>query len=194
MADICLVVTNQPNSKNQITMNLGAMRANLWKLVLGIILVGCGGQPQAPVGFANQTHHSDAELWTIWKAAQESLAQEVDLNPLQRSFSGAAADIRPGDARALTILPHQLRVGPKPDVSSSILLAATGMEREEPTGMIACPQPCNVRFAAAYSFYGRDLTQYASSWENQGESFTFVLEYEFENQILAALGYSLKWR
>ncbi len=32
------------------------------------------------------------------------------------------------------------------------------------------------------------------SWEDQGDSFTFVLEYEFENQILAALGYSLKWR
>ena len=28
----------------------------------------------------------------------------------------------------------------------------------------------------------------------QGNSFTFVLEYEFENQIMAALGYSLKWR
>ncbi len=31
------------------------------------------------------------------------------------------------------------------------------------------------------------------SWEDQGDSFTFVLD-EFENQILAALGYSLKWR
>ena len=39
-----------------------------------------------------------------------------------------------------------------------------------------------------------DVTQYAASWEDQGESFNFVLEYEFENQILAALGYSLKWR
>ena len=167
------------------------MPRNLWKLVLGIVLVGCGGQP---VGFVNQTHHSDAELWTIWKAAQETLAHEVDLNPLQRSSSGAAADIRPGDARALKVLPHQLRVEAEPDVSSRALAAATGLDRDNPTGMIACPEPCNVRYAAAYSVYRKDITQYAASWEDQGESFTFVLEYEFENQILAALGYSLKWR
>jgi hypothetical protein len=43
-------------------------------------------------------------------------------------------------------------------------------------------------------FYSRDLTRYAASWEEQGDSFSFVLEHEFENQILAALGYSLRWR
>ena len=171
------------------------MRRNCWKFVLGLALLGCGGQPNPlPVGFVNQTRHSDADLWMIWKAAQESLAHEVDLNRLQRSSSGAPADIRPGDARALEVMPHQLRVGAEPDVSASALLATTGLERSDPTGMIACPQPCNVRFAAAYSVYSRDLTQYAASWEDQGESFSFVLEYEFENQILAALGYSLRWR
>lgn len=171
------------------------MRRNLWKLLLAMVLLGCGGQPTAlPVGFVNQTSHSDADLRVIWVAAQESLAQEVDLNPLQRSSLGAAADIRPGDPRALEVMPHQLRVSAEPDVSAGILLAATGMERTEPTGMIACPHPCNVSYAAAYSIYGRDLTRYAASWENQGDSFSFVLEYEFENQIMAALGYSLKWR
>ena len=138
------------------------MRRSLWRLALGLILVGCGGRPDSlPVGFVNQTHHSDAHLWTIWKAAQETLAQQVDLNPPQRSLSGAPADIRPGDVRALKIMPHQLRVGAKSDVTSSVLLAATGLERDNPTGMIACPQPCNVRYAAAYSVYSRDVTQYA---------------------------------
>ena len=116
------------------------------------------------------------------------------MNPLQRSSAGGAADIRPGDTRALEVMPHQFDVGAEPDISASVLLAATGLERPEPTGMIACPQPCNVRYAAAYSFYGRDLTRYAASWEDRDESFSFVLEYEFENQIMAALGYSLKWR
>jgi hypothetical protein len=161
---------------------------------MGLVLLGCGGQPALPVGFVNQTKHSDAELTVIWKAAQETLAHEVDLNPLQRSSSGASADIRPGDARALAVMPHQLQVSAEPDVSSIVLLAATGLDRTDPTGMIACPEPCNVHYAAAYSFYNRDLTRYAASWESQGESFTFVLEYEFENQILAALGYSLRWR
>jgi hypothetical protein len=147
------------------------MQRNLWKLVLGLGLLGYGGLPNAlPVGFVNQTKHSDADLWVVWKAAQESLVQEVDLNPLQRPSSGVA-DIHPGDPRALEVMPHQLRVSAEPDVSASALLAA-----------------------AAYSFYSRDLTQYAASWEDKGDSFTFVLEYEFENQILAALGYSLRWR
>jgi hypothetical protein len=171
------------------------MRRNLWKFVLLLGLLGCGGQPNAlPVGFVNQTQHSDADLRVVWKAAQESLNQEVDLNALQRSSSGAPADIRPGDPRALGVMPHQLKVSAEPDVSAGVLLAATGLERSEPTGMIACPEPCNVRYAAAYSFYGRDLTRYAASWEDQGDSFSLVLEYEFENQILAALGYSLRWR
>ena len=171
------------------------MRRNLWKLVFSLVLVGCGGRPDLPAaGFVNQTRHSDAELRTIWEAAQQSLAQAVDLNPLQRSFSGVPADIRAGDSRTLKVMPHQLRVAPMADVSSTVLLAATGEERNDPTGMIACPPPCNVRYAAAYSFHDQNVTRYAASWEDQGDSFVFVLEYEFENQILAALGYSLKWR
>jgi len=170
-------------------------RRSLWKLALGLAMLGCGVRSnELPVGFVNQTHHSDAELWAIWKGAQQTVAQQVDLNPLQRSFSGAPADIRPGDARALEIGPHQLGVGAEPDASSAALLAATGIERANPTGMIACPKPCNVRYAAAYSVYSGNVTRYAASWEDQGDSFTFVLEYEFENQIMAALGYSLKWR
>ena len=121
---------------------VGLCGRNWWKFVLGLGLLGCGGPPNAlPVGFVNQTNHSDAELWVVWKPAQES---------------------------------------------------------SDPTGMIACPAPCNVRYAAAYSFYSRDLARYAASWEKQGDelgdSFSFVLEHEFENQILAALGYSLRWR
>jgi hypothetical protein len=173
------------------------MRGNLRQVILSgtiLICMGCGGRPQEPVGFVNHTHHSDADLWAIWKAAQQSLAEEVNLNPLQQSSSGAPADFRPGDPRALTIEPHQLRVQSSPDVSPSLLLNATGMERTSPTGMIACPPPCNVRYAAAFSVYSRNVTLYAASWEDQGDSFSIVLEYEFENQILAALGYNLKWR
>jgi hypothetical protein len=75
-----------------------------------------------------------------------------------------------------------------------VLLAASGLDRDDLTVMIACPKPCNVGQAAGYSVYTGDITQYAASWEDQSESFNFVLEYEFENQTLAAPGYSLKWR
>jgi hypothetical protein len=91
-------------------------------------------------------------------------------------------------------MPHQLFVSPETDVSSTTLLAATGTCRADPTGMIACPQPCNVRYATASSWYQRHTTRHAGSCELQGDNFSLILEYEFENQIVAALGYSLRWR
>jgi len=116
------------------------------------------------------------------------------MNPMQRFLDGAPADIRAGDARALSTLPHQMRVVAEADVLSSVLFAATGSFRADPTGLIACPQPCSVRYAVAYSWCQHRLTKYAASWEFQGDNFTSILEYEFENQIMSALGYDMKWR
>jgi hypothetical protein len=95
----------------------------------------------------------------------------------------------PGDA-GIERNAHQRLVGHQPDVASSVLFAATGVQRPDPT--VACPQPCNVRFAAAYSSYPRQITKFAASWEFQGDNFSTILKYEFENQILA--GCSLRWR
>jgi hypothetical protein len=165
-------------------------------LVLTLVLAGCGrGLPGTiPVGFVNHTRHSDADLQAIWKAAQQNLSQQVDLNPLQRIGSNIPAQIQPGDLRALSVKPHQLLVSSQPDISSSALLAATNVYRPDPTGLVACPQPCNVRYAAAYSLFPQEVTRYAASWEFQGDNFSLILQYEFENQILAQLGYSLRWR
>jgi len=132
-------------------------------------------------------------LNTIWSAAQQSVAKSIDLNPVQQTASNAPPDILPGDARALSVMPQQLTVTPEPDVSSAVLLAATGMRRADPTGMIACPQPCNVQYTTAYSRHSPEITRYAASWE-QTSSFNILLEYEFENQILFALGYDMTWR
>ena len=169
---------------------------SLRTLILTMVLVGCGGGASdvLPIGFVNQTRHSVAELWTIWKTAQQSLAKKIDLNPLQRSLPGVAADIRPGDSRVLRQAPHQIRVARAPDVASGTLFGATGVPRTDPTGLIACPQPCNVRYAAAFSKYDLRLTKYAESWEFEGDNFSTILEYEFENQILSGLGYNMKWR
>jgi hypothetical protein len=91
-------------------------------------------------------------------------------------------------------MPHRLLVAAQPAIASNVLFGATGVQRPDPTGLIACPQPCNARFAAAYSLYPRQITQNAASWEFQGDKFSSLLKYEFENQILAELGYSLRWR
>lgn len=171
------------------------MGKKLRAAVLTIILVGCGGHStdSAAPGFINQTAHTDAELWAIWSAAQQSVAKSIDLNPVQQAASGALPDILPGDPRALSVMPQQLTVTPEPDVPSAVLFAATGMRRPDPTGLIACPQPCNVRYATAYSRYNPEITRYAASWE-WTPSFNILLEYEFENQILFALGYDMTWR
>ena len=113
------------------------------------------------------------------ESAQQSLARKVDLNPLQRSDPGAIADLRPGDSRALHEAPHQIRVAAEPDVVSGILFGTTGVLRTDPTGLIACPQPCNVRYAAASSKYDLRITRYAQTWEFEGDNFAIILEYEF---------------
>jgi len=173
------------------------MRGPLRALGLMILLLqGCGGgrvsNPAA--GFVNQTQHTDAELWVLWKAAQQNLSQQIDMNPLQRTLSNVPAQFLPGDGRVWNVQPLQLVVAARQDVSSAALLAATGTNRADPTGLIACPQPCNVSYAAAYSLYGKNVSRYASSWEFAGNNFDALVQYEFENHILQGLGYNMRWR
>ena len=174
----------------------GTLRRTLRALALGalFVFVGCGGGAPCPVGFVNQTHHSVEQLWVIWSDAQASVAQQVDLNALQRSLYNVPPDIRPGNARAFSVMPRQLRVAPHQDVGASVLLAATGVVRSDPTGLIACPHPCNVRYSVAYSWYKPAEVRYAASWESDATNFHAILEYEFENQIMYQLGYDMKWR
>jgi hypothetical protein len=146
------------------------------------------------VGFVNQTRHSDAELMAIWKTAQANLSQQIDLNPLEQVFTDATPNILPGDPRVWTVPPRQLVVAAQADVSSAEFYAATGKQRSDPTGLIACPQPCNVHFAAAYSLFQKPTTRYAASWEPSEDNFEYLLIYEFENQILNELGYDMRWR
>ena len=172
------------------------MKRNVVTVIFTVVLLGCGGSPPspAPAGFVNQTRHSDAALQALWAEAQQSVAQKIDLNPLQRLSNNVSPETRPGDPRSLSIEPHQLLVAAEPDVSAEVLLAATGQRRFDPTGMIACPHPCNVRYSTAYSFYQPELTKFAASWEFTVDNFSVILEYEFENHILNALGYDMTWR
>src|SRR5579863_7904473 len=164
-------------------------------LILTLILLGCGGpQGSAPNGFLNQTQHSNAVLSAVWRAAQQNVATKIDLNPVERQALHTPPDIVPGDPRALEVQPHELLVASEPDISSQALYTQTGIQRADPTGMIACPQPCDVLYAAAYSLYQPPVVRYAKSWEFAGDNFGTILQYEFENQILFALGYSVKWR
>jgi len=68
------------------------------------------------------------------------------------------------------------------------------MVHPDPTGLIACPQPCNMHYAPAYSHYAQPATRYAASWESSESNFDALVRYEFENQILHSLGYDTTWR
>jgi hypothetical protein len=60
------------------------MKRNAVTVIVTVALLGCGGSPPSPVpnGFVNQTRHSEAELRAIWAEAQQSVAQQIDLNPV----------------------------------------------------------------------------------------------------------------
>jgi hypothetical protein len=163
-------------------------------ILLALVLAGCGGKPTLPAGFINHTRHSDTELQSLWQSAQQSLSQQIDLNPLEQQLNNAAPRIVAGDARVWAISPRQLVVSSQADVSSASLFAATGTARPDPTGLISCPQPCNVNYAPAYSLYNHPATRYAVSWESSSDNFDVLVEYEFENHILNALGYDTRWR
>ena len=120
--------------------------------------------------------------------------QQIDLNPLEQTLNNAPAQILPGDARVWNVSPRQLGVSSQTDVPASALYAATGMTRPHPTGLISCPQPCNVNYVPAYSLYAQPVSRYAASWEFSENNFDLLVQYEFENQILNALGYDLRWR
>lgn len=162
--------------------------------ILCILLSGCGGTPSDAVGFVNQTKHSDAELWSLWREAQKSLSKQIDLNPLEQELNNSTPHIVPGDVRAMSVMPHQVVVSAQPDVSSATLYSVTGTIHPDPTGLVVCPQPCNVDYAPAYSLYEHPTTHYAASWEFAGNNFDQLVEYELENQILSALGYDMRWR
>ena len=162
--------------------------------VLALVLSACGGRPAVPVGFINHTRHSDAELQSLWRQAQQNVSQQIDLNPLEQEMKNTPPNIVAGDARAWNVSPHQLMVSSQPDISAADLYATTGTMRSDPTGLISCPAPCNVTYAPAYSLYTQPATRYAASWEFSSNNFDVLMEYEFENQILNALGYDTRWR
>jgi hypothetical protein len=163
-------------------------------MAMACFLLAACGSGQSNAGLLNETEHSDAHLWGLWQAAQQTISRSIDLNPLQRQSENVPPEILPGDARALQVSPRRLVVSPQPDVSSATLMVATGIARPDPTGLIQCPQPCNVEYAPAYSLYQVPATRYAASWEFQGNNFDVLVQYEFENHILRALGYDLRWR
>ena len=160
-----------------------------------LFLLGCGAtkdnsRRDVPIGFVNHTQrHSDAYLHGQWAAAQKSIATEIWINPLDEN-----PRYLPGDSRAYDVQPHQIEVDAVPDVSPDELFLETGNIRPNPTGLIPYPQTA-FKYVPAYSTPGVN-SEYAASWESSSNpaDFPTIIQYEFENHILAALGYDLSRR
>jgi len=75
-------------------------------VLLTLVLAGCGGRATPAPGLINHTRHSDADLQSLWRTAQQNLSQQIDLNPLEQEMNNAAPHILPGDARAWSISPR----------------------------------------------------------------------------------------
>ena len=175
--------------------HMGVLVLKFLLVPITLLLLGCGAardtsRRDAPIGFINHTQrHSEAYLNSQWAAAQKSIAMEIWINPLDKD-----PKYLPGDPRVYGVQPHQIAVDAVPDVSPDQLFRETGDVRPDPTGLIRYPQGA-FRFVPAYSTPGAN-TEYAASWENSGNptDFSTIIQYEFENHILAALGYDLSRR
>jgi hypothetical protein len=67
--------------------------------------------------------------------------------------------------------------------------AATGVVRPDPTGLISCPRPGTMCTTRRHIRCTQGATHYSASWESIDSNFNALVQYEFENQILHALGY-----
>ena len=62
-------------------------------------------------------------------AAQQNLAQQIDLNSLHQTPVNVPPQILPSDPRVWSVWPQQLTVSSRLDVSSTALFTATGVSR-----------------------------------------------------------------
>jgi hypothetical protein len=170
----------------------------LWQFALlaTISIVGCGGggstsHSATTDGFDNQTKGlaSDAQLLQLWHNAQTRLATSpISLNPVAVLLNGAVNRAIAPDPRAYQINPGYVRVIALPDIPLSALPPEWhNGAHPDPTGIIA---QCNnvVQYCHASSS-GDTVWVAASMADSDGTT-----GWEFENIILARLGYDISMR
>ena len=170
----------------------------LWQFALLAMfsMVGCGGGGSGSHsantdGFDNQTNGlaSDAQLLELWHNAQVRLATApISLNPVAVVLNGDPNRIVPPDPRARQISPGYVRVIAVPDIPLASLPAEWhNGAHPDPTGIIA---QCNdvVQYCHASSS-GNAVWVAASMVDSDGTT-----GWEFENIILARLGYDVSRR
>jgi hypothetical protein len=158
------------------------MPAQVWFRVLSLAI-------PSSAQFVNHTNVSDSVLMDAWKAAQTNLAT----NPFPTSGQGTAGN-HPPDPRALTVQPSNVAVVPVPDtpISDLIKVDPAWKADKDPSGTIL------IDFAAGFMEY-TTVHAVTMPWTRPrvyaaASEVPKVLSYEFENIILAKLGYNVEGR
>jgi hypothetical protein len=168
-------------------------------------LTACGGSQLAPspspscatASFDNRTNGgvTDAQLEALWQQAQQDLAtQTIPLNPVTVLMQGAVPDLITPDSRALGVQPKCIAVIAVPDLTVAQLQAenpSTALQHNtNPTGVIHCPEGAQAKYCCAYTASNNEgVYVTASELQNFGAT-----GWEFENIILARLGYNTSGR
>ncbi len=137
------------------------------------------------VQFVNASGVSDAVLAEQWKLAQQGLATA----PFPLNDQGS--NMHAADPRALTVQPKHVTVVSVPDtpISDLVKVDAAWAKDKDPSGAILLP--VGLEYATCHSFAccWRKPRVYAAA-----SKIPVTLAYEFENIILAELGYDVSNR
>jgi hypothetical protein len=172
-------------------------------LLLVVAFTGCGGSQYAPTptcaasSFDNQTNGgaTNSQLQALWQQAQQDLAtQPIALNPVSVQMQGGNLQTIAPDTRANGVQPNCIAVITIPDLTVAQLQAENPgvalQHNTDPTGIIHCPAGALSKYC--YSFTAsNNQAAYVSSSEVLNFGAT---GWEFENIILARLGYDTSGR
>ena len=171
----------------------------LWLVSLTVLALlstfGCGGGVNASSsnasGFDNQTNGlvSDAQLLELWHHAQAQIATvPFILNPVPVLLNGAANQMAGPDARAYQVNPGKVRVVAVPDIPlASLPPEFNNGAHPDPTGIIG---QCNDVVHYCHSSCHGDTVYVAASMATSDGA----TGWEFQNIILARLGYNVSGR
>jgi len=172
-------------------------------LFLSMISNGCGGGQFAPTpsctatSFDNRTYGgaTDSRLQALWQQAQQELAtQPIVLNPVAAQVQGVALQTIAPDSRANQVQPQCVAVITVPDLTVAQLQAENPgvalQHNTDPTGVIHCPEGALARYCVSFTASNNQAVYVA-----QSEALNFgATGWEFENIILARLGYNTAGR
>jgi len=131
----------------------------------------------------------------MWQQAQQALAtQVIPLNPVTAPINGGTVQTIAPDSRAYGVQPQGLAVISVPDLTAAQSQAehpgVALQHNTDPTGVIHCPEGAQAKYCCAFTASDNSSVSIAAS---QVLNFN-ATGWEFENIILARLGYNTAGR